>query len=70
MNEIKTTAKVYLSIEVPSGSSWGADTTVNQVVTQAEREAVQSVKAALVKIPGVQILDAKVNVIMSEGLKP
>jgi len=31
---------------------------------------MNEIKAALIKIPGVQILDAKVNVIMSEGLKP
>jgi len=69
MEEIKTTARVKLTIEVPAGSSWGADTTVNQVVTQAERETIQKVKAALSNIVGVNLLDSSVCVVMTEPLR-
>lgn len=52
---ITATARVLVTIEVPT-SKWGKDCTVEQIINQAEKEAVNAVQNHIQSKPGWRVV--------------
>jgi len=64
--KMKATAKVKLTLEIPIGSSWGKDCTVDQVMKQAKNEAADIVHRVIYRSGlHVKILSTEVKAVFA-----
>jgi hypothetical protein len=62
------TARVQITIELPAGSTWGNDCTVDQIYKQAGEETVQALRNILSAKWGnnAKIIDHKVTAVFAQ----
>jgi hypothetical protein len=66
--KITASARLQVTLDLPAGSTWGSDCSIDQIFRQAGEETVQGLRNLLSQHygPSARVIDSKVTAVFAE----